>query len=190
MLLHLGIVFRSDVLGAVDLDAGGTFCTASELSGNTSLTVFGGEIQAFVTVLGRGFTGLPFQYAAANAMTVSVCAGPNTPGALLSTISLTKAALCGVEVPECGDPHGYVGVWENISVPFVGVAKSARFSSPGWIHVDDMMIKLAVPPTKQPTTAPTNAPTSAYRSHKGMNGDVKRCMMMMKKKKKKKPKAA
>jgi hypothetical protein len=104
---------------------------------------------------------------------------------------------CGFELPECGDPNGEFGVWENVTVPFSGVAKSlgSAFLPPpvfaATVLVDDVVIALAPtqpptsPPAKRPTKFPTKRPTKSPTKHparsatkacrKGMKAD-KRCM--------------
>jgi hypothetical protein len=175
---NYGIVFGSNAYSVVDGDVGGgPYNLTNEPSPSTVLFMpaFGGESQAFLTVLG-GFVGLSFQYDSLSALNVTLYEGPDRTGTVLGTFGFPAAGTC---------PQGFCA-WKRFTVPpFPGVARSAGFDlGVAYLFIDDMVVELAPPPTNVPTKRPTKSPASGACVRRGMKGTTNRCM----KKKKKKPK--
>jgi hypothetical protein len=173
---NYGIVFGSNAYSVVDGDVGGgPYNLTNVPSPSTALFMptFGGESQAYFTVLG-GFAGLSFQYDSVAALNVTLYAGPDRTGTVLGTFPFPAAGTC---------PQGFC-TWKSFTVPpFSGVARSAGFDlGRAYLFIDDMVLELAPPPpTKVPTKAPTKRPTKSPATdgacvRKKMKGTMNRCM--------------
>jgi hypothetical protein len=158
---NVGVAFGTEALGTVDEDAGGTASIANEPSPSTVLLLQGNESQLFATVF-AGFTRLSFQYIAIEPFAITLYSGPNTTGTSILTVALPAVGVCD----RCGDPNGFLGLWSNFTVLFLGVAESVGFSvGESFLLIDDMVIDLAPPattsprnPTKSSGSPTTNAP--------------------------------
>jgi hypothetical protein len=163
--------FGTNVIGAIAADAGGqsNLPFANLSSPNTTSFQAWDASQSFVTVR-AGFTRLSFQY---TSIEVTVFDGPDMTGNILESVPIP--AICVGSGGSCDDPPGTFLVWKSFTVPFVGVAKSAGFSTSESSNFlfDDMAIDLVLPPptanptvfsepvTGIPTKAPAMRPTKA-----------------------------
>jgi hypothetical protein len=160
--------FGTNVIGAI---AGGqsNLPFANLPSPNTTSFLAWDASQSFVTVR-AGITRLSFQY---TSIEVTVFDGPDMTGNILECVPIP--AICVGSGGPCDDPPGTFLVWKSFTVPFVGVAKSAGFSTSESSNFlfDDMAIDLVLPPptanptvfsepvTGIPTKAPAMRPTKA-----------------------------
>jgi hypothetical protein len=165
---NYGIVFGSSFVAVVDSDEDGSGAFANEPSPSTAL-FFYDDADPTVSV-SAGFAALSFQYTSYNDATLTVFDGAAGSGMVLASGLIPRTGYCDDgdfpgDVPSCGDPTGFLGVWLNYSLPFPGRAKSIRFSGvPEDIGVvlDDMVFVQNVPSCTKTTywlwNPTTNAP--------------------------------
>jgi hypothetical protein len=148
-----GVVFGPSATALVDFDAGGSGNIANEPSGEAGM-FFSNETDTYMTVA-SGFTGLSFQVASYEEGGFLVFDGPDGTGNFLASGTFSRTGVCGEEFdfPPCGDPTGAFGVWNLVTVPFSGVAKSVLFTGYYSLMIlDDITIVPVVPPPCTRTT--------------------------------------
>jgi hypothetical protein len=149
-----GVKFGWSWVGLVDSDAGGTGEIANEPSNSTVLTLVTFEEGTSVTV-DEGFTQMSFRYASSVDVAINVYALAGD-GALIDIGTLPRTGVCeeegfpGGDAAPCGDPTGFIGIWQTYSGSYSGnVARYIGIEGPKdrefVFLIDDMVVTPAVP---------------------------------------------
>jgi hypothetical protein len=168
-----GVEFGISWVGLVDSDAGGSGGIANEPSDSTVLFLYPFEVLDATVTVPDGFTQLYFHYASEVDVDINMYDGLAGDGNLIFSGTIPRSGYCqeegfpGGDVPPCGDPTGFVGVWNTYAVALYlgGVARSVNFvgpEGPFLFAIDDMVITPAAPTCTRTTywlwDPVTNAP--------------------------------
>lgn len=142
------IQFSSNALSIIDGDAGGSGNFANEPSPSTILFFLSG--QPFMNVPAGFSTGFSCYYTSTQfAGSLTVYDGLNGTG---NVLAVSNFPATGTN-PTGGDPNGSFNIWQIISVPFSGVAKSVVFGGvQNQIGFDDITFGSTTPGVQTPVT--------------------------------------
>jgi hypothetical protein len=142
------IQFSSNALSIIDADAGGTGNFANEPTPNTCLFFLTG--QPFMNVPAGFSTGFSCYYTSVTyAGSVTIYDGLNATGNVLATLNFPATGTN----PSGGDPNGAFNIWQVISVPFNGVAKSVLYGGvQNQIGFDDITFGSLTPGYETPVS--------------------------------------
>ena len=151
---NYGASFSANAQALVDADAGGGGNFANEPSANTIMFFLGGD--SAILNFAAGFdTGFSFFYSSLGPATVTVHAGLNGTGAVLTTISI----LGQFNGNGCvGDPNGEFCNWTAAGGSFSGIAKSISFGgAPDQTGFDNITFGSSTPGSGPGTGVPEPA---------------------------------
>lgn len=142
------IQFSTNALSIIDSDAGGSGNFANEPTPNTILFFLTG--QPFMNVPSGFTTGFSCFYTSVTyAGSVTIYDGLNGTGNILATANFPATGTNNAG----GDPTGAFNIWQIISVPFTGVAKSVLFGGvQNQIGFDDITFGSLDPGVQTPVT--------------------------------------
>ncbi|MEM6396975.1 MAG: HYR domain-containing protein, partial [Bacteroidota bacterium] len=116
---NFGISFNADALASIDSDAGGAGNFANEPSPSTVLFFLGGDPTLNVPA---GFdVGLSLFYSSLTSSgSITIYDGLDGTGNILATQTFLPTGFD----PNGGDPSGLFNIWQPVSIPFTGTARS------------------------------------------------------------------
>jgi hypothetical protein len=140
------IQFSPNALSIIDGDAGGTGNFANEPSPSTILFFLSGS--PFMNVPNGFSTGFSCYYTSITyAGSITIYDGLNGTG---NVLALANFPATGTN-PTGGDPNGQFNIWQILSVPFTGVAKSVVFGGvQNQIGFDDITFGSLTPGVETP----------------------------------------
>ncbi|MBO3117810.1 T9SS type A sorting domain-containing protein [Winogradskyella sp. DF17] len=120
---NFGISFNADAIALIDSDEGGSGNIANEPSPSTGFIFLGSDSTPILNLPAGFETGFSFFYCAINfASEVQVYDGLDGTGNLLGSAVLPITPSLGL-----GDPNGAFDNFQEVSIPFSGIAKSIVF---------------------------------------------------------------
>lgn len=142
------IQFSTNALSIIDADAGGSGNFANEPTPSTILFFLSG--QPYMNVLNGFSTGFSCYYTSVTyAGSLTVYDDFNGTGNILATSNFPATG----SNPSGGDPTGAFNIWQIISVPFTGVAKSIVFGGvQNQIGFDDITFGSTTPGVETPVS--------------------------------------